>query len=436
MEDRAELLSRIVDNLPVVVAVIGADGQIGYVSPSVQDLLGLTAAEVEHTSIFDYLHTDDHARLVESLAFASGFESGVMGPQRFRYRAEGRGWGVAETWTQNAIGDPSVGGIVAVIQDRTLGAGLEDAQGGLTAGASTVSLLDGLAVAVQGHPIVASGFFDGPDGPLTTSGLPSELLGGSGERAWGGVLRSGQPLALPDLNELSDGVRTVAESEGVVALWAYPVEVPRRGRIEAALVLWRRRPGLPSGNQDFFIRQTTRVAALAFERDRYERDLRHAATHDSLTGVPNRARLMDQLERGVGRQTALLYLDLDHFKPVNDNHGHGTGDEVLKIVAARLEGALRPGDSVARLGGDEFAVVCPGLESSAGAVVLADRLIDKVSKSMQVNGHRIEVGASVGVAWCPNGLSPAVRLIDLADRAMYEAKEAGRSRSILVDATT
>jgi diguanylate cyclase (GGDEF)-like protein/PAS domain S-box-containing protein len=176
-------------------------------------------------------------------------------------------------------------------------------------------------------------------------------------------------------------------------------------------------------------------------RKALQEQLAHQARHDPLTGLPNRTTLASHLERLAGdvdpREFAVLFVDLDHFKPVNDQLGHDVGDEVLCIIADRLAGALRtdhePPDLVCRLGGDEFAVVLvDATEATARAV--ADRLIRQTAAPVEVAGTTVRVGATIGIAVShPNWEDPnnAVRR---ADMAMYHAKETERGTYALYDA--
>ncbi len=180
------------------------------------------------------------------------------------------------------------------------------------------------------------------------------------------------------------------------------------------------------------------------------RRVAHAATHDPLTGLANRSRLMELLAEalpdrhvpdgaepeGAGRppvaaDVALLFIDLDDFKVVNDSLGHETGDQVLRVAGRRLANAVRPGDQVARFGGDEFVVLCTGLDQDA-VPALCDRLLQVLSEPVEMDGRLLEVGASIGVARAEDDASPATLLRD-ADAAMYAAKRAGRSRYMVSD---
>ncbi len=163
----------------------------------------------------------------------------------------------------------------------------------------------------------------------------------------------------------------------------------------------------------------------------------HLATHDVLTGLPNRALFKDRLEqhlawaRREGSSLAVLYLDLDRFKEVNDTLGHAAGDRLLMDVAARLSICVRDTDTLARLGGDEFAIVQVGVRNIADTETLAERLIDVMNEAFNLDGNKVTVGASVGVALRSMtdlvvSQSDVGTLLQEADVALYRAKEEGR----------
>jgi diguanylate cyclase (GGDEF)-like protein len=164
------------------------------------------------------------------------------------------------------------------------------------------------------------------------------------------------------------------------------------------------------------------------ERDQLQTHLAHEATHDSLTGICNRPAAITAIEAAMHRASrsgltvAVLFVDLNEFKSVNDSHGHEVGDEVLRQIAARMTEDLRSGDFLARLGGDEFVVVAEGVADAADATDLARRIVDTVSQPMEVAGLHITVGAAVGVALTLDGPEEPLRLLARADAAMYRAK--------------
>ncbi|WP_232417768.1 GGDEF domain-containing response regulator [Methyloversatilis thermotolerans] len=168
--------------------------------------------------------------------------------------------------------------------------------------------------------------------------------------------------------------------------------------------------------------------------------LMYRASHDALTGLPNRALLLERLAQALKQaqrreaRVALLFIDLDHFKEVNDEHGHAAGDQLLMEVARRLNGDLRAEDTVARLGGDEFVVLMPMLDADAAdsASQAAARIITRLGEPVALDGGNARIGASIGVALYPDDADNAARLLESADDAMYRAKRAGRNRFLRV----
>jgi len=171
-----------------------------------------------------------------------------------------------------------------------------------------------------------------------------------------------------------------------------------------------------------------------------ERALLHQAFHDTLTGLPNRALLADRLGQALARrerrslEAAVLFLDIDRLKWVNDSLGHAAGDQLLVDVAGRLKGVLRPDDTVARFGGDEFVVLCEELGSPGEALCVAERLREALATPFQLRGREICLTASIGIALASTSThdTPDALLRD-ADSAMYRAKERGRDRVELFD---
>ena len=168
------------------------------------------------------------------------------------------------------------------------------------------------------------------------------------------------------------------------------------------------------------------IALLGTQEE--ERQARHQALHDSLTQLPNRRCFSARLDEVLGASAvrrpalALLYLDLDGFKLVNDLHGHEAGDELLRVVAARLRGAVRADDMVSRLGGDEFACLLTGVPDRKQLTRLARKLLDTLSAPLKVGVLTLQVRASIGIALCPEDGTTTAALLKMADTAMYRAK--------------
>lgn len=169
------------------------------------------------------------------------------------------------------------------------------------------------------------------------------------------------------------------------------------------------------------------------ERKRFEENIEFQAYHDDLTGLPNRTLFRDRLTvalayaRRALRPLALLFIDLDNFKDVNDTLGHAVGDDLLKALALRLSSVIRAEDTIARVGGDEFTVLAANLSSSVDASLVAQKILDSVSQPVVVREHEISVTASIGVAIYPDDGELVETLLTSADDAMYQAKESGRN---------
>lgn len=169
------------------------------------------------------------------------------------------------------------------------------------------------------------------------------------------------------------------------------------------------------------------------ERLNTERTIHYMAHHDALTGLPNRRLMQDRLNQAIlsarrqQRHVGLLFIDLDHFKQVNDRLGHETGDYVLRDISKRLLKVIRQGDTVSREGGDEFVVLLPDLEKPEFAQVVAEKILTELARPIEVSGHQLTVTASIGISHFPNDALDVQHLLKHADLAMYQAKGAGRN---------
>ena len=176
------------------------------------------------------------------------------------------------------------------------------------------------------------------------------------------------------------------------------------------------------------------IASTALDNSHLVEEIRHQAEHDALTGLPNRALLevrgdiaLEAASR-TGREVGILFVDLDHFKDVNDTFGHHAGDDLIRETAVRIRSALRPSDTLARTGGDEFVVLLSEVDR-ATAVEIAARIVEVMQVTFVVQGHRLDITCSVGVAVAAGGSGSYESLVQYADRAMYEAKRNGRNTS-------
>jgi len=271
--------------------------------------------------------------------------------------------------------------------------------------------------------------------------LQSELVDGPCLAAY----HTGDAISVPDLNCEARFPQFAprALEAGLSAVFALPL---RHGDLRlGALDLYRDTPGALSPDAMTAAQTLADVAAAYLINAQARSDLqdssdqsREAALHDSLTGLPNRALMLEMLEHAFrgsdrsGKTSAVFFIDLDHFKQVNDTHGHQVGDELLKAVAERLTAVLRPADSLARLSGDEFVVLCEDLDDDFQADAIAVRFDSELSRPFDLSGLEVSVTASIGVALTGQGINVPEDLLHEADLGMYRSKrnQIGRDHTL------
>ena len=255
---------------------------------------------------------------------------------------------------------------------------------------------------------------------------------------------SGSAVAVPDLtvDHRFPEFGPAAVEAGLAAVFTFPLR-HADGRF-GALDLYRGTPGDLSGHA-MEVAQTLANVAAAYllnarareESSRSHARFQHLAMHDALTGLPNRLLLQERIEQASrraqrsGAQAAILFIDVDRFKQVNDTHGHQVGDELLRGVGRRLSGLLRPSDTLARLYGDEFVLLCEDLTDLRDVEVLADRIRSAFSAPFTTSGTALSLTASIGVAFAGPGEYVTEVLIAEADSAMYDAKRRGLDQQVV-----
>ena len=192
---------------------------------------------------------------------------------------------------------------------------------------------------------------------------------------------------------------------------------------------------LATGRARAFARAQTMTRELRESEER----MRHMAQHDPLTHLPNRALFSDRLQAALARarrdsaRAGLMFVDLDHFKPVNDAYGHAVGDQLLVAATERMRDCLRESDTLARVGGDEFVVLLPRIDSHLDARLVAERIRAALACPFAIDGHLLRISASIGIGIFPEQGGDDVSLMKSADDAMYHAKDLGRDRLVFAD---
>jgi diguanylate cyclase (GGDEF)-like protein len=257
--------------------------------------------------------------------------------------------------------------------------------------------------------------------------------------------RTGEVIAIADLRDEGRFPAFVprALEAGLCAVFAFPLCQGER-RL-GALDLYRNTPGGLSGDAMIVAQTLADVTAAYLLNAQARADLLNSSAqakavslHDALTGLPNRILLLERIEHALLRRrrseklVALLFIDLDGFKRVNDGFGHQTGDELLVAVTARITRMLRPCDTLARLSGDEFIIVCEDLDEEVQIESIAARLVDVIAVPFDLGGVAVDISASVGIAFAGEGNDPE-QLLHRADIAMYQAKRTGGAHHQVID---
>lgn len=400
-----------------VTMVTDAEGALRYVTPSVTQVLGYEPDQVFDVLLRSLVHSGDMAGQEERrrrvLEVPGARERGTV---RLR-DVKGR-WRWFDITATNSVQDPDIGGIVVNLREVTpeidAQHALRESEARYRAIAETAQ--EGiLAVSPEGETLFANerlaeilGLSLDEVYALGGTGIfPSADVGQAGRR-----LGARRPQTGPERSDVP--YRHPDGTERVLLVSASPLS-SADGSVLGSLAM---------------------VSDVTEQRAAVE-TLRRQALHDALTGLPNRLLFVDRLTLAAARQrrtsrggTAVLFLDLDNFKLVNDRHGHETGDRVLVEVASRLAHAVRGTDTVARLGGDEFAVICVGTDSATAGLV-ASRIQQEFKEPIGVDGGALEVSMSIGVALSPP--HQAEDLLRLADMAMYQAKATARGRVVTYD---
>lgn len=386
-------------------------GRLIYTSPGLSGMLGYTAADVVDTSVWDYVHPDDRDAVRD--LYRGVLQEKVARPAPMRIRDAAGSWVWVEAAATTLL-DTDVAAIVCTLRDISERV---EAEAALRTSESRYRTMadnadEGLWVATpQGRTLYVN------DRMTEILGVPPVEI----------YARSMPDLVDPDRLHLIGqhfGGRSMRGPERYEVIYRHPDGARRTLQVAVA----------PLIDADGVFEGTLAMISDVTAPRRLEEELRRTALHDGLTGLPNRALLLDRLEHALMREstsTAVLFVDLDQFKIVNDARGHSAGDELLVGVAERLKAGARPTDTVARFGGDEFLVVCEDVDADTAQAV-AQQLLRSLDEPFHITGGRVHVAASIGVALSP--VAGAGDLLRNADTAMYAAKVAGRHRVRMFDA--
>ena len=411
--DNLDVLRTVLQHISTVVMVIEPDGRVRSSSAALTRLLGLDQLEVEGRHLSGLVSSDDRVAVGRAIREALDAPVGASVAVDVGARRADDSFLPVTFSLVNLVDDPTVGGLVMTVHDIS------------RSSAAEAALLETNAVLSATLESVA-------DGIVATDGVGIRTCNQQFFEIW--EVPEESP-ARSDIYALTDHIRSMVEDPDalVAGIAAIDADLAATSEdiiefLDGRVIERRSRPRLIDGRAAGRVWSFRDVTATR----RLQEELAHQAVHDPLTGLANQVLFAQRLEASVagageGAEVAAVFIDLDNFKAVNDTLGHSSGDRLLVEMAERLRSSVRPADTVARLGGDEFALLLVGLDGEEAAITVARRLIENVSRPIDLLAETVVVGASIGVAVTDRPVEPD-SLLRSADLAMYHAKQSGRNQ--------
>ena len=418
-----ERVRALVANGNDVILILTAQGRVAYASPSVQRVLGYDAEALTGTDAFDLVHPDDVDTVAARFITQTTDELVSLPPEYFRVRHADTTWRWVEAFTTDHLHTPGINGYIVNARDITA---RYEANAELARSASLLSSVMGAAASeaifVTDHTATIVAFSRGAE----------YLLGYQAADVVG--------TAHPRLFHRPDEITAAADQLGITPDELFLHEPPPGQSIAREWTFVRKDGTSFDGSliistrfdENATLAGFLYIAADITQRRLYEADLIDQAEHDTLTGLPNRTHLNRALGLAVTDDSwhtpsrVLLFIDLDHFKNVNDTLGHAAGDTVLITVAQRLRHILRPEDTIVRLGGDEFVILLAADIKTDEAMHIAHRIVTTINEDINIGDQTVRIGASIGLSVSQINQHPA-DLLAAADSAAYLAKNQGRN---------
>jgi diguanylate cyclase (GGDEF)-like protein/PAS domain S-box-containing protein len=441
LRDSEARFRSLVLNASDIVAVVDGEANLQYASPAAERLLGWPIDSRIGGSALELIHPDDLELATESMVETLA-SPGVKVPLEIRLAHADGTFIPVEVVANNRLDDPDVAGVVMTIRDIRERKRMESLLTGnshvlemVARRESLPSTLDALATLIENYVAgarCAIVLLDDDGRTLRTASAPS-LAPVIRAAIEGATVHADAETSADVVTDPGwDSFRALVHDHGLVPAWSVPITTSSDDASMGAVIILAEPGGRVTADERRLLELSGRLAAIAVKAEASAAELAFRATRDLLTGLANRAAFVEYLEKALSRVerrpwlVALLFLDLDGLKPVNDRFGHEAGDELLRVVAARLHDALRPSDTVARFGGDEFAVLCEDLASEDDACALAARVGALIGEPIPIADTEVTVTASIGVALARGPGTDPDALLRLADQAMYRAKDRGK----------
>ncbi len=433
LSDAARLT--LLDAIPAAVFLIDGEANIRFSNLRTAQLLGMDRHELLGRNVLDFVVADDLDFAVELFDAGSGYAGMTMGPSRVRYLDTGGNSHWTQVWATTAPVELGIEGFIITLTDESVRDVLATAISHVAVDDDLDRTLAAIALSARAMPLCGRGvvLVEQPaehgdavtfrcvgDWPIDAATVDAD------ETPWRRAVHEGVDADVDEVSaadHLPPTVKGRLIEAGIGSMFVRPIRVGD-GKAVAVYVVFVGDVGAATVNQQDHLQESTRLASLAFAQTQRRTELEFAATCDALTGVPNRAAFMDRLHEEQ-RNVDVLFVDLDHFKAVNDTFGHDAGDEVITATAERITESIRSGDVVYRTGGDEFIVVCEAMSGEAERAALAERIVQRLMETLEFGEQRIQIGATVGIA-CGRGRDLA-ETVAAADQALYVAKERGRA---------
>ena len=398
-----------------IITILETNGKINYVSPSLERILGYKTQQIIGKNIFEYIHIEDVANV------KAAFNSAIKNPIatvviEYRVRHSNGTWIYLESVGNNLIDNPSIKGVVANSRNITKRKNIEENLRQVEEKYRSI-----FENAVEGiFQTTADGHY------LTVNPMLARIYGYDSPAELIATITDITHQLYVDPNRRTEFGQILQEKD---AIWGFESEVYRKdGKIiwisESARAL-RDSHGNLLGYEGTVVDITQRKQA--------EATIRYQAFHDILTGLPNRTLLNERLSHALATATkrrdkmAIMFLDLDRFKTINDTLGHAVGDQLLQNATQRLKSCLRVDDTIARWGGDEFTLLLPQINSIEDATKIAQRILDVLKPAFDLEGHKLHITSSIGIAIYPQHGEDTETLLRNADAALYRAKAEGRN---------